>query len=158
MSFCLDWFVKWVYKNSEFGRFVTGHPDVWLNIIGYGSYLSELRSFVEWEGIPNVNFTGCKPLEEMSDYYEASDVLIISLKNVPLYEIMIPSKFQAYLTIRKPMFAIFNGEVLKPSPMMWMTSPKAFPPFLPCRPMKGEACRKRRPPCQAFSIESGVCQ
>lgn len=178
LSFCLDWFVKWVYKNcdsimvscegfterihqyvpdkridfapnwslmeyapkgkaelpgkfnftfagnvgkvqnldnvvSGFGRFVTGHPDVWLNIIGDGSYLPELKSLVEREGIPNVNFTGRKPIEEMSDYYEASDVLIISLKNEPLYEIMIPSKFQAYLTTRKPMFAIFNGEVRK---------------------------------------------
>jgi len=47
----------------------------------------------------------------MPDYYKASDVLIISLKDVPLYEIMIPSKFQAYLTTNKPIFSIFKGEV-----------------------------------------------
>ena len=49
----------------------------------------------------------------MSDYYKASDVLIISLKDVPLYEIMIPSKFQVYLVTHKPIFAIFKGEVRK---------------------------------------------
>lgn len=84
-----------------------------MNIIGDGSYLNELKEIVGNENIANVNFTGRIPLAEMSDYYQASDVLIISLKNVPLYEIMIPSKFQAYLTTQKPIFAIFNGEVRK---------------------------------------------
>ena len=176
LSFCLDRFVKWVYRNSDvilvscegfidrirryvphkeiifapnwsllgyhpkkkmelpgrynftfagnigkvqnldyvvrgFGRFVKDAPDAWLNIIGDGSFLPELKSIVINENIPNVNFTGRIPLADMSDYYAASDVLVISLKNVPLYEIMIPSKFQAYLSTHKPIYAIFNGEV-----------------------------------------------
>lgn len=178
LSFCLDHFVKWIYKNCDsilvscegfterihryvpdkiidfvpnwslmeykptgkvklpgsfnftfagnigkvqnldnvvrgFGLFVKNNPDASLNIIGDGSYLNELKEIVGNENIANVNFTGRIPLVEMSDYYQASDVLIISLKNVPLYEIMIPSKFQAYLTTQKPIFAIFNGEVRK---------------------------------------------
>lgn len=178
LSFCLDYFVKWIYKNCDsilvscegfterihryvpdkiidfvpnwslmeykptgkvklpgsfnftfagnigkvqnldnvvrgFGLFVKNNPDASLNIIGDGSYLNELKEIVGNENIANVNFTGRIPLAEMSDYYQASDVLIISLKNVPLYEIMIPSKFQAYLTTQKPIFAIFNGEVRK---------------------------------------------
>lgn len=176
LSFCLDHFVKWIYKNCDsilvscegfverikryapqkeiifvpnwslmeynpqrkvtlpgrynftfagnvgkvqnlenvvrgFGLFVKQHSEACLNIIGDGSYLNDLKSIVEKEAIPNVNFTGRIPLVEMSDYYNASDVLIISLKDVPLYEIMIPSKFQAYLSTRKPIYAIFNGEV-----------------------------------------------
>ena len=87
------------------------YPDVFLNIIGDGSYLAELKELVNKEGIRNVNFTGRKPLSEMSGYYEASDVLIISLKDTSLYEIMIPSKFQAYLVTHKPIYAIFKGEV-----------------------------------------------
>lgn len=178
LSFCLDHFVKWIYKNCDsilvscegfseriqryvpdkmidfapnwslmeynptgkiklpgdfnftfagnigkvqnldnvvrgFGMFVKSNPKAYLNIIGDGSYLNELKGIVNDENITNVNFTGRIPLSDMSDYYQASDVLIISLKNVPLYEIMIPSKFQAYLTTRKPIFAIFNGEVRK---------------------------------------------
>ena len=66
---------------------------------------------MEKEAIPNINFTGRIPLAEISDYYQASDTLIISLKDVPLYEIMIPSKFQAYLSVQKPIYAIFHGEV-----------------------------------------------
>lgn len=87
------------------------HPLVWLNIIGDGSYLTELKSLVKEKKIPNINFTGRKKIAEMPNYYKASDVLIISLKDVPLYEIMIPSKFQAYLTTNKPIYSIFKGEV-----------------------------------------------
>lgn len=94
-----------------FNIFARNHLNAWLNIIGDGSYLSELKTLVEREKIPNVNFTGRQPLSSISDYYEASDVLVLSLKDVPLYEIMIPSKFQAYLTTGKPIYAIFKGEV-----------------------------------------------
>lgn len=176
LSFCLDHFVKWIYKNCDdilvscegfterikryvpnkdikyvpnwslleykpkgkvrlpgtynftfagnigkvqnlenvirgFGFFVPNHPGVYLNIIGDGSFLNELKTIVEDEKIPNVNFAGRRPLAEMSDYYKASDALIISLKDMPLYETMIPSKFQAYLATGKPIYAIFNGEV-----------------------------------------------
>lgn len=176
LSFCLDYFVKWVYKNCDsilvscegfisrikryvpnkeivfvpnwslmeykphgtvklpgrynftfagnigkmqnlenvvrgFGQFVPKHSDIYLNIIGDGSFLNELKDIVEKEAIPNVNFTGRIPLAEISDYYQASDTLIISLKDVPLYEIMVPSKFQAYLSVQKPIYAIFHGEV-----------------------------------------------
>lgn len=94
-----------------FARFVSRHPEAWLNIIGDGSYLVELKTLVEQEKIPNVYFAGRKPLAEMSDWYEASDVLVLSLKDTPLYEIMLPSKFQAYLAARKPVYAVFKGEM-----------------------------------------------
>jgi glycosyltransferase involved in cell wall biosynthesis len=86
-------------------------PEAYLNIIGDGSSLQELKDLVRKKGIPNVNFTGRKPLKEMPDYFEASDVLLISLVDAPIYEIMIPSKFQTYLQYKKPIFAIMKGEV-----------------------------------------------
>lgn len=94
-----------------FQLFLKNYPDVYLNIIGDGSFLNHLKILVSSENIKNVNFTGRKSLSEMSDYYQASDILVISLKDVPLYENMIPSKFQTYLVTHKPIFAIFNGEV-----------------------------------------------
>lgn len=86
-------------------------PDAWLNLIGDGSNLPELKSLVELNGIKNVNFEGRRPLKEMPDYFEGSDVLVLSLVGYPIYEIMIPSKFQTYLNYEKPIFAIMKGEV-----------------------------------------------
>lgn len=96
-----------------FAIFTKDFPNTCLNIIGDGSYLSKLKEIVKNENIKDINFIGRKSLKEMSDYYEASNVLIISLKDVPLYENMIPSKFQAYLSTKKPIYAILNGEVRK---------------------------------------------
>lgn len=87
------------------------HTEAYLNIIGDGSYLEELKKICISEKITNVNFTGRKPVSTMPNYFAASDVLLISLVDVPLYEIMIPSKFQTYLTAKKPIYAIMKGEV-----------------------------------------------
>tara|TARA_R110002050_G_scaffold170054_2_gene301901 strand:+ start:4456 stop:5643 length:1188 start_codon:yes stop_codon:yes gene_type:complete len=84
---------------------------VMLNILGDGSFLDELKNIVSKENICNVNFTGRLPLEDMPGYFEASDVLIISLIDVPIYEIMLPSKFQAYLNSGRPIFSIVKGEL-----------------------------------------------
>lgn len=94
-----------------FKKAVKEYPEAFLNIIGNGSNLKELINLVENEKIHNVNFTGRKPLIEMPNYFEASDVLIISLVDAPIYEIMIPSKFQTYLQYKKPIFAVMKGEV-----------------------------------------------
>lgn len=94
-----------------FALFTARYPEACLNIIGDGSNLAYLKSRVGRERIPNVHFTGRIPLQEMSGYYSASDVLLISLKDEPIYEITVPSKFQAYLTTGKPIYAVFKGEV-----------------------------------------------
>lgn len=88
------------------------YPKANLNIIGDGSFLEELKSICSDEKIANINFTGRHPVSKMPKYFAASDVLLISLVDVPLYEIMIPSKFQAYLTAKKPIYAVMKGEVV----------------------------------------------
>lgn len=85
--------------------------DIYLNIVGDGSNLSNLKDLVLKNKIPNINFTGRRPLEEMPSYFEQSNVLILSLIDEPIYEITIPSKFQTYLTASKPIYAIIKGEL-----------------------------------------------
>jgi glycosyltransferase involved in cell wall biosynthesis len=87
------------------------YSDAYLNIIGDGSYLEELKTICKIEKIKNINFTGRKPVSKMPHYFAASEVLLISLIDVPLYEIMIPSKFQTYLTANKPIYSVMKGEV-----------------------------------------------
>lgn len=87
------------------------YPYAWLNLVGDGSCLEELKELVQINNIKNVNFVGRRPLDEMPDYFEGSDVLLLSLVDSPIYEIMIPSKFQTYLNYEKPIFSIMKGEV-----------------------------------------------
>jgi glycosyltransferase involved in cell wall biosynthesis len=94
-----------------FKEAVKSFPDAWINLIGDGSAVEELKTLVDAHNIPNVNFTGRRPLQEMPDFFESSNVLLISLIDAPIYEIMIPSKFQTYLYYKKPIFAVMRGEV-----------------------------------------------
>lgn len=95
-----------------FGRFKKrGYSKVTLNIIGDGSNMSHLKRLVENENILDIIFWGRQPIERMLGVFKASDVLIVSLNDHPVFELTIPSKFQAYLTAAKPIYAIINGQV-----------------------------------------------
>ena len=87
------------------------YPNARLNIIGDGSNLDDLKLLVKNRSIANVVFWGRKPLKEMPEWLLASDVLLISLIDKPIFEITVPAKFQAYLATNKPIFAIIGGEV-----------------------------------------------
>ena len=82
-----------------------------LNIIGDGSNLQNLKRIVKEENIRNVFFWGRKPLKEMPQWFEGSDVLIISLIDEPIFSLTVPAKFQAYLASGKPIYCVMKGEV-----------------------------------------------
>ena len=85
--------------------------EAYLNIVGDGSHLETLKKIVADNEIKNVIFYGRQPLEKMRAYFEASDVLIISLIDDEIFRITIPSKFQAYLSANKPIMGVIDGEV-----------------------------------------------
>ena len=86
-------------------------PNIELHILGDGSSLQDLEKIVKERNYENIIFYGKKNIAEVNSYFEKSDVLIISLKEDPLFELYIPSKFQVYLGTGKPVFCILNGTV-----------------------------------------------
>ncbi|WP_340102830.1 glycosyltransferase family 4 protein [Rhodohalobacter sp. 8-1] len=96
-----------------FGIFQKKNPDAYLNIVGDGSNLDNLKDLVQKESIGGVKFWGRYPVYTMPGFYAKSDVLVLSLIESPIYELTIPLKFQTYLTAGKPIFGIINGDVAK---------------------------------------------
>jgi len=84
-----------------------------LNIIGDGSYIDDLQQLVKNENIKNVIFWGRKPRQEMSKYFKASDFLIVSLIDKPIFSLTVPAKIQTYIAAKKPILAILNGDAAK---------------------------------------------
>jgi glycosyltransferase involved in cell wall biosynthesis len=78
-----------------------------LNIIGDGSHLTFLKSVCSNQ---NIVFHGKKPREKIAKYLKASDFLIVSLINKPLFSITVPAKVQTYIAAKKPILAIINGD------------------------------------------------
>ena len=46
----------------------------------------------------------------MASYYKASDFLIISLIDKPIFSVTVPAKTQTYIATKKPILAIINGD------------------------------------------------
>jgi len=79
-----------------------------LNIIGDGSNLDNLKMIAN--NNPNIVFYGKKPRLNMASYYKASDFLIISLIDKPIFSVTVPAKLQTYIAAKKPILAIINGD------------------------------------------------
>ena len=79
-----------------------------LNIIGDGSNLNNLKLFTD--NNLNIVFHGKKPRSYMASYYKASDFLIISLIDRPIFSVTVPAKTQTYIAAKKPILAIINGD------------------------------------------------
>jgi glycosyltransferase involved in cell wall biosynthesis len=79
-----------------------------LNIIGEGSNLESLKFIAKKNS--SVIFHGAKKREKMASYYEASDFLIVSLIDEPVFSAIVPAKTQTYIAAKKPILAFINGD------------------------------------------------
>ena len=61
-------------------------------------------------GLKNVYLPGSFPRETMPYFYEKADILLLSLKDVPIFALTVPAKLQAYMASGKPIAAMINGE------------------------------------------------
>jgi len=79
-----------------------------LNIIGDGSFLEQLMKISKHNSC--IVFHGIKQRKEMAKFYKASDFLIVSLIDKPIFSVTVPAKTQTYIAAKKPILAIINGE------------------------------------------------
>jgi len=80
-----------------------------LNIVGDGSNLVNLKKISN--NNPNIIFHGKQKREDMAKFYKASDFLIVSLIDKPIFSVTVPAKTQTYIAAKKPVLAIINGDV-----------------------------------------------
>jgi glycosyltransferase involved in cell wall biosynthesis len=81
-----------------------------LRLVGDGSAAETLRQLAAQEGVP-VEFPGRKSAVAMVEEYDRADFLILSLADQPVLRLTIPSKFQMYLRVGKPILCAAAGEV-----------------------------------------------
>ena len=80
-----------------------------MNIIGDGSNLINLKKLSN--NNLNIIFHGKQIREDMAKFYKASDFLIVSLIDKPIFSVTVPAKTQTYIAAKKPILAIINGDV-----------------------------------------------
>lgn len=92
-------------------EYLKDYSDIHWIIIGDGRKFSWVQSRVREIKLSNtVHLLGRYPVENMPRFYSLADVMIVTLKNMPIFSLTIPAKIQSYLACAKPVIAALNGE------------------------------------------------
>lgn len=81
-----------------------------LNIIGDGSFAQNLKELVLENSFKNIIFWGKKNREDMYQYFNASNFLIVSLVDKPIFSLTVPAKMQTYIAAGKPVLGVIRGD------------------------------------------------
>jgi len=84
--------------------------DVQFVLVGDGTDSDRLRRAARDRGLANVRFIGRQPGARMPHIFAVSDVLLVHLRNDPLFRITIPSKTMAYMACGRPLLMAVEGD------------------------------------------------
>ena len=79
-------------------------------LVGGGIETAALKARAQRMGLRNVVFLPRLSMAEVGHVYAAGDVLLVHLRDDPLFEITIPAKTQAYLSAGKPLLVAMRGD------------------------------------------------
>lgn len=85
-------------------------PNVQFVFIGEGIEARRLQQEAEMMRLNNVLFLPRRPITEIGTVLCAADALLVHLKDIPLFEITIPSKTQSYLAVGRPIIMAVRGD------------------------------------------------
>jgi colanic acid biosynthesis glycosyl transferase WcaI len=81
-----------------------------IQFVFVGGGIERARLELQSRGASNVLFLPARPASEMAPLLSMSQVLLVHLKDDPLFEITIPSKTQAYMAAGKPILMAVRGD------------------------------------------------
>jgi glycosyltransferase involved in cell wall biosynthesis len=87
------------------------HSNIKFIIVGEGRRIKYVKNFIKNNDLNNTVYTmGRYPIEAMSTFFNKADLLLVSLKDDPIFNLTVPAKVQAYMSAGKPILAMLNGE------------------------------------------------
>lgn len=102
------------------------HKDIKWIIVGDGRRLDWVKNFVKEHGLEETVFTlGRFPSETMPWFFNQADVMLVTLKDDPLFRLYTPAKMSSYMAAAKPIVAVLNGEgadIVKEADCGWAIS------------------------------------
>jgi len=85
-------------------------PQVQFVFIGGGIDVERLKQIKTQKKLDNVLFLPRRPVSKMGSALNLADLLLVHLKDDPLFEITLPSKTQAYLAAGRPILIAVRGD------------------------------------------------
>jgi len=86
------------------------NPQIQFVFIGGGVEVENLKSIAKEKNLDNVRFLPPRPPSQIGPVLSLANILLVHLRNDPLFEITIPSKIQAYMAVGKPILSAVPGD------------------------------------------------
>ena len=80
-------------------------------LIGDGADREKLEADVQKRGLRNFHMLGLQPRDAMPDWIASIDVLLVMLRDLPVFETVIPSKIFEFLAQERPVILSAKGEI-----------------------------------------------
>ena len=80
-------------------------------LIGDGAEKKKLEAIIHEKRLKNVKLTGLQPREMMPDWIATTDILLVCLRDLPVFETVIPSKIFEFLAQERPVIVAARGEI-----------------------------------------------
>lgn len=85
-------------------------PDVQFVFVGGGIEVENLKRLAQGVSPSNIVFLPRMPMNEVGSVLSAANVLLVHLRDDPLFAITVPSKTQAYMAVGKPLLMAVRGD------------------------------------------------
>lgn len=79
-------------------------------IVGEGRKLDWIKEQIQLRQLTNVFLLGRHAIETMPWFFNKADVMLVSLKDEPVFSLTVPAKIQAYMASSKIILGSLNGE------------------------------------------------
>ena len=80
-------------------------------LVGDGADREKLEADIARRGLENVTLLGLQPRDAMPDWIASIDVLLVLLRDLPVFETVIPSKIFEFLAQERPVVLAARGEI-----------------------------------------------
>jgi colanic acid biosynthesis glycosyl transferase WcaI len=102
-----------LHRVLEAARELSSRADVLFVFVGEGAEKENLmRQASEWN-LSNVQFVDQQPKSRVPGFYAASDLGLVTLRDTPLFQEVLPSKIFEYMGMQKPLLVSVGGEARK---------------------------------------------
>lgn len=92
-------------------KILKDNKNIKLIIVGDGRKLPYVEEYIQKNDLQEtVQCVGRFPVEAMATFFSKADVMLVSLKDDPIFNLTVPAKVQAYMSASKPILAMLNGE------------------------------------------------
>jgi glycosyltransferase involved in cell wall biosynthesis len=85
--------------------------DIRFVLIGDGADRNQLEAEIEARGLSDVKMIGLQPRSAMPDWIASIDLLLVTLRDLPVFETVIPSKIFEFLAEERPVILAARGEI-----------------------------------------------